>query len=103
MGADNDPTNYRRVAEKIRKMFQDGPVEWWEHAEKRMRERKITAVHVEHIIRYGQIVEHSKPGRYWRYAILGTLFTETPRREVKVVIEIRGKLIIVTVIDRVVR
>lgn len=103
MSADNDPTNYRRVAEKIRKMFRDGPVKWLRHAKSRMSERKITAVHVEHVIRYGQIIEHSQPGDLWRYTLTGTLFTENPRREVKVVVEVNDKLIIITVIDKGVR
>lgn len=68
-----------------------------------MRERSITAVHVEQIIRLGRIVEHSLNGEFWRYQMVGTLFTETPRREVSVVVEIRDHLIIVTVYDRVLR
>jgi hypothetical protein len=47
------------------------------------------------VIRYGRIMEHSKPIQHWRYTILGKA---VDGERVKCVVEINGKLIIVTVI-----
>ena len=52
---------------------------------------------MQHVIRYGYVVEHSKPGQLWRYTVEGT---SVDGEQVACVVEINGNLIsIVTVID----
>lgn len=95
----DDPSNYRRAEERIRKLFQEGLVRWTHHVQERMKRRKLTAVHIEHAIRYGQIIEHSKPEQLWRYTLSGKWVSEPTqrKRDLRVVVEIDGRLIIITV------
>jgi hypothetical protein len=48
------------------------------------------------MIRYGRVVEHSKPGQLWRYKVAGRT---VDGEQASCVVEINGRLIIVTVID----
>lgn len=62
-----DPTNYKQVRSRIKKLYRDGYVKITDsHAWPRMRERKIEITDVQHIINFGRVVDHSKPGQYWR-------------------------------------
>jgi hypothetical protein len=92
-----DPTNYKRVRQRIRKLWDEGETEISHHARLRMRERKLDITDVQQVIRYGVIVEHSKPKDLWRYAIDGKTVEGT---RLRVVVEINGSLIIVTVARR---
>ena len=60
-----------------------------------MSQREIDISDIQNVIRYGRIVEHSKPLDLWRYTILGKAVDGD---RTKVVVEINGRLIIVTVI-----
>ncbi len=60
-----------------------------------MSQRQIDILDIQNVIRYGRIVEHSKPANLWRYTILGKAVDGAG---MKVVVEINGSLIIVTVI-----
>jgi hypothetical protein len=88
-----DPTNYRRVQERIRKLWEEGAVEILPHAALRMKERKMEITDVYNVIRYGRVTEHSKPGELWRYVVEGKTVEGT---KAGVVVEIDGTLIVVT-------
>ena len=46
---------------------------------------------------YGSVTDHSQTHQLWRYVVDGRSVDETPMR---CVVEINGRLIIVTVVDR---
>jgi hypothetical protein len=90
-----DPGNYRLIHQRIKKLWNEGEVEPGIHAQQRMAERGIDMNDVQNVIRYGRIIEHNRPIRLWRYTILGKA---VDGEKTKCVVEIDGKLIIVTVI-----
>lgn len=90
-----DPGNYKWAIKRIRHLWNEGIVIWTHHAEERMDERDCNMLDVQHIIRYGQIIEHSLPKGYWRYTIKGETLSG---RTASCVVEVKGSLIIVTVI-----
>jgi len=87
--------NYKQAHQRIRKLWNDGFVEIGIHAQSRLRQREIQMTDIANVIRYGQIIEHSKPGTLWRYTILGKAVDGD---RMKCVCEINGTLVIVTVI-----
>ncbi len=89
-----DPTNFKRVEQRIRKLWEEGDVKILPHATTRMQERKIETTDIRHVIRYGRVVDHSKPADLWRYEIEGKTVEGT---KASVVVEIDGMLIVVTV------
>ncbi len=89
------PLSPKRAMERIRALWRDGNVEWWSYAERRLSERKLDMLDVEHLIRYGRVTEHSHPGRLWRYKVEGRA---VDGERIACVVEINGNLIIVTVI-----
>ena len=91
----SDPGNYRLAHQRIKKLWNEGNTEIRLHAQQRMKERDIDINDVANVIHYGRIMEHSKPIQHWRYTILGKA---VDGERVKCVVEINGKLIIVTVI-----
>lgn len=60
-----------------------------------MTQREIDINDIQNVIRYGRIVEHSKPMERWRYTILGKAVDSA---RMKVVVEINGNLVLLTVI-----
>lgn len=66
-----DPSNYAVVAKRIKHLWFTGNYQLLPHIEKRMEEREIDMLDVEHVIRYGQIVDHSRPDETWRYVMSG--------------------------------
>ena len=91
----SDPTNYKWAHQRIKKLWSEGKTEIGYHGQLRMSQRKIDVNDIQNVIRYGRIVEHSKPLQLWRYGILGKAVDGA---RMKVVVEINGGLIIVTVI-----
>jgi len=92
-----DPTNYLVVQRRIKSLWQKGVVEIRPHAVRQMEERKLDTNDLERLIKYGQIVEHSKPGELWRFVINGTT---TDNVRAACVVELNGRLIVVTVMRR---
>jgi hypothetical protein len=92
-----DPTNYRRVRQRIRKLWDEGDTKILNHARVRMKERRLDITDVQQVIRYGEIVDHSKPGDHWRYVIDGKTVEGL---RLRLVVEINGLLVIVTVARR---
>jgi hypothetical protein len=90
------PLSSRRAMERIRTLWKDGKVEILPHAQTRMRERKIDMLDIQYVVRYGRVIEYSKPGQLWRYTVEGT---SVDGEHVACVVEINGNLIVVTVID----
>jgi hypothetical protein len=67
-----DPTNYKQVRARIRKLYWEGLTRINEsHAWPRMEKRKIEITDVQHIINYGRVIDHSKPKHNWRYTLEG--------------------------------
>ena len=91
-----NPTNNKAVRDRIKQLWDKGLTRFSYHARKRMYERSIDSTDIQHIIRYGKIVDHSKPGDYWRFKIEGKTTDDVL---LSCVIEIEDKLIIVTVMD----
>ena len=91
----SDPTNYKWAHQRIKKLWSEGKTEIRTHAQLRMSQREIDIFDIQNVIRYGRIVEHSKPIELWRYTILGKAVDGA---RMKVVVEINGSLVIVTVI-----
>ena len=64
---------------------------------RRMQERGFDMTDIEHAIRYGRVTDHSKPHAWWRYVLD---VRSVDGRPMRVVVEIDGRLIIVTVVRR---
>jgi len=94
-GRPGDPTNYKRAMWRIRGLWEEGTTEYLPHARQRMRQRGVEVGDVRHTVKYGQIVEHSRPRERWRYRIEGTSVDGDP---LDVVVEVDGHLVVVTVI-----
>lgn len=87
-----DPTNYRRVHERIKALWETG--NFIPHAEGRMRTRKLEVTDIQHVIKTGRIVEHSKPGELWRYKIEGL---SVDGKKIACVVEINDALEVIAV------
>jgi len=89
------PLSSPRAMERIRLLWRENFVVILPHAQRRMLERKIDMLDIEHMIQNGSVVEHSKPGQYWRYVVKGR---SVDGDQMQCVTEINGQLIVVTVI-----
>lgn len=90
------PLSYRQAMERVRTLWKEGVVEILPHAQERMRQRRLDRNDLASIIRYGRVVQHSKPGQLWRYTVIGQTVDGA---RASCVVEMNGSLIIVTVID----
>jgi hypothetical protein len=91
-----DPQDRSRAVKKIRRLWNEGSVEILQHAKERMAERDLDIHDVQNILQYGQITEISHPHAHWRYTITGR---SIENNRAKCIVEINGRLIIVTVVD----
>jgi hypothetical protein len=91
------PENYRRVERRIKTLWESGHTEISVHAQERMKLRNLDMPDVQNVIRYGRVVDHSKPANLWRYVIEGK---SVDGKKTSVVVEINGALTIVTVMRR---
>jgi hypothetical protein len=91
-----DPQDRSRALKKIRKLWNEGTVEILKHAQDRMSERDLDVHDIANIIQHGRITEITHPHVRWRYAITGKTIEN---KRAKCVIEINGRLIIITVVD----
>lgn len=82
---------------RVRTLWNKGEVKWTRHAERRLQERNLDLLDVENTILRGYITETSKPGPdgCWRYKVVGTTVNKEP---MSCIVEMEGKLIIITVI-----
>ena len=90
-----DPEDYGRVERRIKKLLVDGEMVIRSHASARMRERGFDMNDVRHGLRYGQVIDHSRPGGLWRFTVRGKTPDENP---ITCVVEINGRILLVTVI-----
>ncbi len=65
------PLSNEAAAKRIRKLWAEGKVTWSPHAEERLLGRGLNMLDVEHIVRYGRVIENSRPGNRWRYKMQG--------------------------------
>lgn len=93
-----DPSNYGQVLRTIRRLWDEGTVEYHVHAIRAMQQSGLTAQDVEHVIQNGSIIEHNKPRDDWRWKIQGGC-VDGHTVSCVVQIEINGGLLIITVID----
>lgn len=93
------PLTPQRAMERIKTLWQEGQVEIQPHAGQQMRARRLEITDVEHIIRYGRVVEHSRPrpGGPWRYKVEGSA---VDGGWAACVVELVGRLLIITVIGK---
>ncbi len=66
-----DPGNYKAAHARIKYLLKEGQTEFLPHAQTRMQQRGLDDQDIIHILKYGRIVEHSKPMDLWRYTISG--------------------------------
>lgn len=94
----HQPDNYKWVHRRIKHLWDEGNVVPLPHAQQRMEERGFDINDVQHIIRYGSIVDHSMPLDLWRYELSGAALD---KRKASVIVEIDiTSLIIITVTGR---
>ncbi len=89
------PLSPRRAIERIRLLERDVGIVLTRHARLRMAQRKLNRRDIRQCLKYGRVVEHSKPFRLWRYKVQGSTIDRDP---MSCVVEINGKLILITVI-----
>jgi Domain of unknown function (DUF4258) len=97
------PLTPLRALERIKILWRDGNFSWCPHAEQRMIERGLDITDVENVIRYGQVVENSRPGPTtpWRYVVEGS---DIEGKRAGVVLELEGDLLLlVSVMERGIR
>jgi len=92
----HDPQDKPRVLRRIQKLWKEGSVEIVQHAQERMAERGLDVHDIRHIIESGRITEISRPHVLWRYKIAGKSIDGEPAA---CVVEINGRLVIITVVD----
>ena len=91
----DQPLSPRRAIERIRLLERDIGIVLTRHARQRLVQRKLSRRDIRHCLKYGRVVEHSKPSRLWRYKVRGSTVDGEP---MSCVVEINGKLILITVI-----
>ncbi len=89
------PLSPRRAIERIRQLERDVGIVLTGHARQRMAQRKLSRRDIRHCLKYGRVIEHSKPSRLWRYKVQGSTIDG---ESMSCVVEINGKLILITVI-----
>ena len=88
------PLSPRRAIERIRLLERDVGIVLTGHARQRLAQRKLSLRDIRHCLKYGRVIEHSKPSRLWRYKVQGSTIDGDP---MSCVVEINGKLILITV------
>jgi len=92
-----EPSDYKAVILRVRRLWNEGTTVFTTHAQDAMEERGVHELDIQHVIRFGKITGHSKPGEFWRYRMEG----ETVDGDwLGVIVEINGSLIIVTVLTK---
>lgn len=88
-----DPGNHGQVLRTIRRLWNEGTVEYHVHAVRAMRQSGLTDQDVERVT-----IEHNKPRGDWRWKIQGGC-VDGHTASCAVQIQIEGGLLIITVID----
>lgn len=84
---------------RIRKLVCEGFVTWPEYAKARMAQRELSTPDIEFLIRSGCITEPaSRPGKHWRYTVVGRLVTG---HRAKCVVELKGSIVVIVTAYRV--
>ena len=65
------PLSPRRAIERIRLLEKDVGIVLTSHARQRLTQRKLSRRDIRHCLKYGRVVEHSKPSHLWRYKVQG--------------------------------
>jgi len=89
------PLSPRQAIKRIRELWTTGAVKFLPHAWQRMEQRKVNLDDVARVLMSGHVIEHSKPGQWWRYTVRGRAIDGDP---IECVTEINDRLVIVTVI-----
>jgi hypothetical protein len=89
------PLSNEAAIKRIRMLWREGEVAWPRHAKDRLLERKLDILDVEYLARYGQVVESSRPGKFWRYKIKGRT---VEGKTASAVFEINGNLLTVVTV-----
>jgi uncharacterized DUF497 family protein len=85
------PLTNGRAMQRIKALWTDGKFTWLPHAEQRLIERGLDITDVEVLVRYGKVVESSRPGAVWRYKVEGST---AEGKKGAVVFELAGDLLI---------
>ena len=72
------PLSPRHAIERIRLLERDVELVLTRHARQRMAQRKLSRRDIRHCLKYGRVVEHSKPFRLWRYKVDGSTIDGEP-------------------------
>lgn len=85
------PLTYSGAMRRIKALWADGRFTWLPHAERRLMERGLDVTDIEVMVRYGKVVESSRPGTVWRYKVEGST---AEGKKGAVVFELEGDLLI---------
>ncbi len=88
------PLSPRRAIERIRRLERDVGIVLTAHVRQRLVQRKLSLRDISHCLKYGRVIEYSKPSRLWRYKVQGSTIDG---EHMSCVVEINGKLILITV------
>lgn len=91
-----DPQDYKRIEQRIRKLWDLGEVEVLPHAFKRLGQRRVDMLDVQNVILRGRVVDHSMASFRWRHVMEGKTVDGC---NLRVVVEVEGNLLIVSVIS----
>ena len=91
-----NPADYEWALKRIKQLWNEGTVVILAHAQEHMALRQLDISAIQHIIKYGKIIEHTLSShQVWRYKITGTA---VDGQKAVCVLEVTRGLIIVTVI-----
>ena len=89
-----DAAHDHGVLHTIRRLWEEGRVRFWDHAEERMEERGIDVLDVQQVILHGRISEHRKTRHASRWKLTGKA---VDGKLLAVVVEIQGDLLVIAV------
>jgi hypothetical protein len=87
------PLPQRRAKAMIQRLWNEGMVTWRDHFEQELLNDGLQMTDVEYGIRYGHVIDHSRPRNNWRYTLEVTLLDG---RRAAFVAEISGMLVMIT-------
>src|SRR5262245_25221740 len=87
------PLPHAIATKRVRRLLAEGCCSWNDpHLRRRLDERKLDTLDVEHLLRTGCVVDHRLSGRWWRYQVEGRLLTG---RAAGCVVEMRALTMVV--------
>jgi len=92
----DNPSDYRAVKLRMKRIWNEGVVRWGLHAQKHMQDEGIEDVDIHHAIKFGRITDHEESeyeGYRYRYVLRGK---SVDGFKLRVVVDLNGQMMIVT-------